>query len=232
MFKALYRCDRLGGHNAKGNRQTIRCCSGQKSLSSQPMRIPKAIQFNVSDPLIHHHTRALTGNAKNHHGDLSRNLLHTGDFNFASIPLSIPVREKVRDNSNCLLPYETMIRLAKATRNNLAMATPLFTFSRQNIGAKDREYFVDSERLGKCTMLGGDLLLPRRCAQDVAVRRVSSLRTLMTYGSAVFKATPTHGQKPTTENTSTSNSLKAATLDRLSLVSTISLANQKAHNHI
>ena len=51
-----------------------------------------------------------------------------------------------------------MIRLAKGTRNNLAMATPLFTFRRKNAGSKVTECLVEDKRLGESTMLGGDLL--------------------------------------------------------------------------
>ena len=52
-----------------------------------------------------------------------------------------------------------MIRLAKGTRNNLAMATPLFAFSRKNAWSKVTEGLVEDKRLGESTMLGGDLLL-------------------------------------------------------------------------
>ena len=51
-----------------------------------------------------------------------------------------------------------MIRLAEGTRNNLAMATPLLTFSRKNVGSKEIEWLVEGEGLGENTMLGGDLL--------------------------------------------------------------------------
>ena len=67
--------------------------------------------------------------------------------------------KEVQDNFSRLFPYETIIRLAEGTRNNLAMATPLFAFSRKNARSKVTEGLVEDKRLGESTMLGGDLLL-------------------------------------------------------------------------
>ena len=51
-----------------------------------------------------------------------------------------------------------MVRFAEGTRSNLAMTTPLFTFSRKYVGSKEIEWFVEDGRLGESAMLGGDLL--------------------------------------------------------------------------
>jgi len=148
--------------------------------------------------------------------------------------MSIPMCKKAQHNFNCFLPYQTVIRFAKGAGNNLAMATPLFTLGRNNVGAKNREYFVDGQRLGKRAMLGCDLLSSRRCERGMTARRGSSERALITCGSAVCKATPTDGQKVTAANISASNSLKAVTReeDKSSSIPTINLIHLKTYNHI
>lgn len=83
--------------------------------------------------------RILTRDTDNHNGNLSHGLPRTRDSDIVPIPLSIPVRKKVEYDLRCLLPYEAVVRLAKGARNNLAMATPLFTLSCDNVGTKDRE---------------------------------------------------------------------------------------------
>ena len=93
----------------------------------------------VRAPSFHNNIRVLTSDTNNHDCDFSRDLPHARDSDFVPISLSIPVRKKVEYNLRCLLPYKAVVRLAKGARNNLAMATPLFTFGCDNIGTKDRE---------------------------------------------------------------------------------------------
>ena len=103
-----------------------------------------------------------------------------------------------------------MIRLVKGTRNNLAMATPLFTFTRKNVGSKESEWFVEGKGFGESTMMGGDLLSRRQGERETTVRTWSRERTLITFGSAVCKTTLTDGQNATEAKISPQNSLNAA----------------------
>ena len=151
-----------------------------------------------------------TGDTNHHNGDLSRNRRHIGDFDFVSILLSIPPRKKVQDNFNCLFPYETMIRLVKGTRNNLTMTTPLFTFTRKNVGSEESEWLVEGKGFGESIMMGGDLLSRRQGERETTVRTWSRERTLITFGSAVCKTTLTDGQNATEAKISPQNSLNAA----------------------
>ena len=83
--------------------------------------------------------RILTRDTDNHNGNLSHELPRTRDSDIVSMPLSIPARKKVEYDLRCLLPYEAVVCLAKGACNNLAMATPLFAFSCNNVRTKDRE---------------------------------------------------------------------------------------------
>jgi len=101
------------------------------------------------------------------------------------------------------------------------MTTPLFTFTRDNVGSKESEWFVEGRRLRESTMVGGDLLSRRQDEREIIVSTWMIERTLITYGSAVCKTTLTDGQKATPAKISPPNSLNAAGEDRHHSVSII-----------